>query len=43
LKEKIGPEATLDDVFIELTGGGVDEAGSYREVRQVRRTAARLE
>jgi ABC-2 type transport system ATP-binding protein len=43
LKEKIGPEATLDDVFIELTGGGVDETGSYREVRQVRRTAARLE
>jgi len=43
LKEKIGPEATLDDVFIELTGGAAGEAGSYREVRRVRRTAARLE
>lgn len=43
LKEKVGPEATLDDVFIELTGGVVGEAGSYREVRRVRRTAARLE
>lgn len=43
LKEKAGPEATLDDVFIELTGGLAGEAGSYREVRQIRRTAARLE
>jgi ABC-2 type transport system ATP-binding protein len=43
LKAKAGPDATLDDVFIELTGGAPGEAGSYREVRQVRRTAARLE
>jgi ABC-2 type transport system ATP-binding protein len=43
LKAKTGPDATLDDVFIELTGGASGEAGSYREVRQVRRTAARLE
>jgi ABC-2 type transport system ATP-binding protein len=43
LKEKLSPEATLDDVFIELTGGGSGDAGSYREVRQARRTAARLE
>ena len=43
LKAKTGPNATLDDVFIELTGGGSGDAGSYREVRQVRRTAARLE
>jgi ABC-2 type transport system ATP-binding protein len=43
LKANAGPEATLDDVFIELTGGASGEAGSYRDVRQVRRTAARLE
>jgi ABC-2 type transport system ATP-binding protein len=43
LKEKTGPEATLDDVFIELTGNAPGEAGSYREVERVRRTAARLE
>ena len=43
LKDKTGPGATLDDVFIELTGGVAGETGSYRDVRQVRRTAARLE
>jgi len=43
LKAKTGPDATLDDVFIELTGNAPGEAGSYRDVKQVRRTAARLE
>jgi ABC-2 type transport system ATP-binding protein len=43
LKANTGPEATLDDVFIELTGNAPGEAGSYREVERVRRTAARLE
>jgi len=43
LKAGVGPQATLDDVFIEMTGSVAGEAGSYREVRQVRRTAARLE
>jgi ABC-2 type transport system ATP-binding protein len=43
LESKIGPDATLDDVFIELTGNAPGEAGSYRDVEQVRRTAARLE
>jgi ABC-2 type transport system ATP-binding protein len=43
LKAKLGPDATLDDVFIEMTGNVPGEAGSYRDVRQVRRTAARLE
>jgi ABC-2 type transport system ATP-binding protein len=43
LKAGVGPQATLDDVFIEMTGNVPGEAGSYRDVRQVRRTAARLE
>ncbi|HTQ75938.1 MAG TPA: ATP-binding cassette domain-containing protein [Burkholderiales bacterium] len=43
LKAEVGPHATLDDVFIEMTGSAAGEAGSYREVRRVRRTAARLE
>jgi ABC-2 type transport system ATP-binding protein len=43
LKAKTGPEATLDDVFIDLTGNAPGEAGSYRDVERVRRTAARLE
>jgi len=43
LKAKVGPQATLDDVFIEMTGSIASEAGSYRDVRRVRRTAARLE
>jgi ABC-2 type transport system ATP-binding protein len=34
LKAEIGPDATLDDVFARLTG--LDERGSYRDVRQTR-------
>jgi ABC-2 type transport system ATP-binding protein len=43
LKAKTGPDATLDDVFIELTGNVPGEAGSYHDVAQVRHTAVRLE
>jgi len=43
LKAKAGPGATLDDVFIELTGREPAEAGSYRDVARTRRTAVRLD
>jgi ABC-2 type transport system ATP-binding protein len=36
---KIGPRATLDDVFAALTGGEIEAEGGYRDVRQSRRSA----
>ncbi|OAT80721.1 ATP-binding cassette domain-containing protein [Desulfotomaculum copahuensis] len=44
LKEKMGdPAASMDDVFTHYTGNQLDtEGGSYRELRQVRRTSRRL-
>jgi ABC-2 type transport system ATP-binding protein len=53
LKSQVGPEATLNDVFILSTGasisvgidgeGGVEEGGAFRDVARTRRTARRLE
>jgi ABC-2 type transport system ATP-binding protein len=42
LKESLGPDATLDDVFAHFSGGSIQEGGSYRDVAQTRRTASRL-
>lgn len=42
LKGRVGPEATLDDVFVAFSGGTIQESGSYREVRQARTTLKRL-
>jgi len=42
LKESVGPAATLDDVFAHYSGGSIQEGGSYRDVRQARRSASRL-
>ncbi len=42
LKGRVGPEATLDDVFAAFSGGTIQESGSYREVRQARTTMQRL-
>jgi ABC-2 type transport system ATP-binding protein len=42
LRAAVGPEATMDDVFVHFTGGAVDEGGTYREVARARRTARRL-
>src|SRR5690242_2411807 len=42
LKASVGPEATLDDVFVHFSGGTIQEEGSYRDVRATRRTASRL-
>jgi ABC-2 type transport system ATP-binding protein len=43
LKAAIGPNATMDDVFVAHTGGAMEEGGSYREVARIRSTAHRLE
>lgn len=42
LKQSVGPDATLDDVFSHYSGGSIEEGGSYRDVRQARRSASRL-
>jgi ABC-2 type transport system ATP-binding protein len=42
LKESVGAGATLDDVFVEYSGGTIQESGSYREVRRARHTLQRL-
>lgn len=42
LKATVGPEATLDDVFIHFSGSTLDEGGGYRDVVRTRRTARRL-
>ncbi|MBF9235753.1 ABC transporter ATP-binding protein [Microvirga alba] len=39
LKARIGPDATLDDVFAEITGTEIVSGGSYRDVRQTRASA----
>ncbi|HTO95503.1 MAG TPA: ATP-binding cassette domain-containing protein [Myxococcales bacterium] len=43
LKAAAGPAATMDDVFVQHTGGLLEEGGTYREVARVRDTARRLE
>jgi ABC-2 type transport system ATP-binding protein len=42
LKQQVGPNASLDDVFAHFGGGAIDEGGRYRDVRSARRTASRL-
>ncbi|MBO0828047.1 MAG: ATP-binding cassette domain-containing protein [Streptosporangiales bacterium] len=43
LKATLGPGTTLEEVFRHYTGGTLDEqGGSFRDVRQTRRTARRL-
>jgi ABC-2 type transport system ATP-binding protein len=37
LKARVGPQATLDDVFIAITGGQIAEEGGYRSTREARR------
>jgi len=37
----IGPEATLEDVFIAAVGGSIEEGGTYRDARQLRTTVRR--
>jgi len=42
LKARVGPGATLDDVFVQFSGAVLDQGGSYREVRESRETVRRL-
>jgi ABC-2 type transport system ATP-binding protein len=42
LKASVGEGATLEDVFIKLTGGTLAEGGHYRDVARARSTAKRL-
>jgi ABC-2 type transport system ATP-binding protein len=42
LKGRIGPDATLDDVFAGVAGGTIEAGGSYRDVRRTRSTVRRL-
>jgi len=42
LKAALGPEATLDDVFVQYSGGSIQEGGSYGDIGRTRRTARRL-
>jgi ABC-2 type transport system ATP-binding protein len=42
LKASVGPEATLDDVFVHYSGGIIQEEGNYRDVRATRRNVSRL-
>lgn len=45
LKAKIGPTATLDDVFLVYTGTSIKEAGGgdYAQAQEVRRTVSHLD
>ena len=42
LKASVGPDATLDDVFVRYSGSTLQQEGSYRDVRRTRNTASRL-
>lgn len=42
LKQKLGPHATLDDVFVDAAGGSVDQGGTFRDTARTRRTSTRL-
>ena len=46
LKDQVGPDATLDDVFRHFTGNSLkadtDTKGGMRDVRTTRRTAGRV-
>ena len=42
LKDRVGPGATLDDVFADFTGTGLEIGGTFRDIGRTRRTAKRL-
>ena len=42
LKAAVGPDASLEDVFIKTIGGSIEDGGSYRDVRRVRSVVRRL-
>ncbi|HEY7132769.1 MAG TPA: ATP-binding cassette domain-containing protein [Candidatus Limnocylindrales bacterium] len=42
LKAGVGEDATLDDVFVALTGADLEIGGTFRDIGRTRRTAQRL-
>jgi len=42
LKAQVGPEASLDDVFVHFSGAVIDNGGNYRDVRDSRDAIRRL-
>jgi ABC-2 type transport system ATP-binding protein len=42
LEARLGPEATLEDVFRIYAGDSLEEGGELRDVRSTRRVARRL-
>ncbi len=42
LRDEIGPDASLEDVFRHSTGSDMDTGGTFREVARTRRTARRM-
>lgn len=42
LKQRLGPDATLDDVFVHFSGAVIEQGGSYRDVRDSRSAIQRL-
>jgi ABC-2 type transport system ATP-binding protein len=42
LKDRVGPGATLEDVFADFTGAGLEIGGTFRDIGRTRRTAKRL-
>ncbi len=42
LKESVGPNATLNDVFVHYAGYELESGGSFRDVSRTRRIAQRL-
>ena len=43
LKVEYGKGASLDDIFVELTGSSISEGGDYRNVKQTRNTISNLD
>jgi ABC-2 type transport system ATP-binding protein len=42
LKRRVGPDATLDDVFTQFAGGTIADEGRFRDIGRRRNTASRL-
>jgi ABC-2 type transport system ATP-binding protein len=42
LKQRVGPKASLDDVFVSLAGGAIDQGGTFRDAVHTRGTTTRL-
>ncbi len=43
LKKELGPEATLNDVFIQSTGTSIVEGGDFNHAKQIRQTLSHLD